>query len=194
MEDCSRCSFYRECCQGMRGPRGKNGRPGPPGPQGEQGPQGEPGPQGPAGGSEEFLGTYASPPQVGSDGTALIFDRNGASMGSAVSHMTNSPDIVIQEPGDYYVSFHGSVTPGPGSDLPLSIRLYLTDDGTEVPGASAVHTFTAGGTTAELSFSVIVPVDTVPATLQVQGQGGSFIYSETGLSVIQIHEKEETQE
>ena len=108
-DDCTRqtgCPGQQPC---RRGPRGRNGRPGPPGPAGPQGPAGE---QGPAGGTDDFLSAYATPPQTGADGTDLIFDRNGAASGNAISHAANSPDVVLQEPGTYYVSFQALREPG----------------------------------------------------------------------------------
>lgn len=188
-DDCTQqtgCPGQQPC---RRGPRGRNGRPGPPGPQGEPGPAGPQGPageQGPAGGTDDFLSAYATPPQTGTNGTDLIFDRNGAASGNAISHAANSPDVVLQEPGTYYVSFQASVSPGTGASVPASIRLYLTENGSEVAGASAVHTFTAQGTTAVLPFSQIVQVTDAPATLNVAAQGGSFVYGETNLSVVKI--------
>ena len=176
-----KCGNESVCCRGNRGPRGRNGRPGPPGPQGERGP---------AGGLDQFLGAYSTPPQSGGDGTSLVFDRNGSVNGTAITHASNSSDITLSEPGYYYVSFQSSVTPGVNAQLPESVRLYLADNGAEVPGASAVHTFTGQGTTATMAFSVILPVTDTPVTLQVKGQGGNFFYSETGISVIKLQNSE----
>lgn len=117
----------------------------------------------------------------------LIFDRNGAVLGEAVAHGQNSSDITIRQMGVYYVSFHGAITPGPGTSLPLSVRLFLTQQGTEEAGASAVHTFTVQGATAGMSFSQILEVTSVPAVIQVDGEGGDFIYGELNICVIKIH-------
>lgn len=115
-----------------------------------------------------------------------MFDRNGALTGTDISHVQNSSEIHVSQAGWYFVSFQSSVTPGPGETFPLSVRLFLTSQGQGVAGASAVHTFTAQGTTAVLSFSQILQVDLAPVTLQVEGQGGSFLYGETNVSVIRI--------
>lgn len=186
MEWKQECEGRQECgcCKIMRGPRGRNGSPGPQGPQGERGP---------AGGLDQFLGAYSTPPQSGGEGTSLIFDRNGSVSGTAVTHASNSSDVTVTEPGYYYVSFQSSVTPGAGTQFPSSVRLYLTKNGDEVPGASAVHTFMGQGTTATMAFSTILQVEEAPVTLQVKGQGGNFLYGETGISVIQMQHTEQTE-
>lgn len=182
------CSKNCPCCRpGPPGPQGPAGPQGEPGPQGPAGPQGEPGPQGPAGGTDNLLSAFATPPQLGTPGMPLVFDRNGAVLGDAVVHGQNSPDIAIRQPGTYYVSFHGAVTPGPGAAFPLSVRLFLTSQGTEVAGASAIHTFTAPGTTAGMSFSQILDVSSAPAVLQVNSEGGGFIYGEVNICVIKLY-------
>ena len=158
----------------------------PPGRAGAGGPPGTCGRTGAGRRHGRFLKRLRHAAQTGADGTDLIFDRNGAVSGNAISHAANSPDVVLQEPGTYYVSFQASVSPGTGASVPASIRLYLTENGSEVAGASAVHTFTAQGTTAVLPFSQIVQVTDAPATLNVAAQGGSFVYGETNLSVVKI--------
>ena len=180
----NRCGQQTDRKNIQRGPRGRNGRPGPPGPEGPQGPQGE---QGPAGGTDQFLSTFSTPPQVGTSELALIFDRNGAVSGEAILHEKNSPDITIRQPGTYYVSFHGSVTPEAEAGFPLSVRLFLTSHGATVSGASAVQTFTIRGVTAGMAFSQIVEVSSAPAVLRVESQRGGFLYGEINLSVIKIH-------
>ena len=55
----------------------------------------------------------------------LTFDQNEISQGTAISHTGGDTDFTIQEPGLYYVSFHGSVSSVSGQSFPQTISLYL---------------------------------------------------------------------
>ena len=174
----NRCGQQTDTQNIQRGSRGRNGRPGPPGPQGEQGS---------AGGTDHFLSAFSTSPQVGTSELALVFKRNGAAFGEAILHEKDSPDIIIRQPGTYYVSFHGSVTPEAGACFPLSVRLFLTARGAAVSGASSAWTFTSQGVTAGMVFSQVVEVPSAPAVLRVESQRGGFVYGEINLSVVKIH-------
>lgn len=145
-------------------------------------PRGEPG----SGGAPEFLTAYSTPPQPGNSGQALIFDRNGASNGTAVTHAVNTADIVIQQPGYYSVSFHGMVSPAGSPEFPLAILLYLEQNGSSVAGTGVRHIFQTTAETSNLSFTQIIEVDTVPTTLNIVAQGGSILYSDASITVNKI--------
>lgn len=70
------------------------------------------------------------PPQSGKSGTVLIFDRNAVINGSSISHAQNSGTFTIQQTGFYQVSFHGTLAPASGSAFPLTVSLYLQQQGT----------------------------------------------------------------
>lgn len=116
----------------------------------------------------------------------LIFDRNASETGNDITHVQNSPQFTIQTPGYYEVSFHG--TAGPGSDVqfPLTVGLYLQQQGTSVPGAAVQHTFNTSSDTGNLSFSQIIEVDSVPSVLEVSGQGDCYFYGGITMTVQKI--------
>ena len=145
-------------------------------------PQGEPG-QIP---DAEFLNAYSTPSQPGTTENPLIFDRNGASNGTAITHATNSANIVIQQPGFYSVAFSGTVTTPSGGRFPLSISLSLQQNGSSVPGAVSRSNFQAANQTANMAFSQIINVTSVPTTLTVNNSGGSILYDSISITVNKI--------
>ena len=116
----------------------------------------------------------------------LVFDRNASQAGTDITHDQNSSQITIQTPGYYSVSFNGNLAPISTSTLPLTIGLYLEQNSTPVAGAAAQHTFQNATDSTNLAFSQILDVTSVPATLQVEAQGGDFAYSGINLTVQKI--------
>ena len=173
---------------GATGATGAAGPTGPAGATGATGPTGPTGATGPAGASQqtEYLSAYSTPPQSGTAGTALVFDRNASSAGTDITHDQNSPQITVGAPGVYEVSFHGTAAPAGTASYPLTVSLYMEQDGNSVPGAEAQHTFSAATDTANLSMSQIIQVPSPPSVLQVVGQGGDFLYSGTVMTVQKI--------
>ena len=173
---------------GATGATGATGPTGSTGPTGATGSTGSTGPTGPTGSAApaEFLTAYSTPPHPGNDGTALIFDRNGAASGDAVSHDIDSSDVIVHETGSYQVSFHCTISPAAGGTFPRAILLSLRLQGTDVPGAAAQHIFQSAAQTETVSFTQIVAVDTVPAALTAVGTGGAFLYSLAGISVLKV--------
>ena len=119
---------------GPTGPKGSTGPTGATGPRGTTGAAGATGPRGATGAtgatggtsSPELLSAYSTPPQTGTAGGALVFDRNAVVNGTAVSHAQNSASIVIQQTGFYQVSFHGTIGPTSGADFPMTVSMYGT--------------------------------------------------------------------
>ena len=103
-----------------------------------------------------------------------------------MTHIQNTSQITIQTPGTYEVSFHGTVGPVSATKLPVTISLYLQQQGSAVPGAVIQHTFHKSSDSAGVAFSQIISVTSVPAVLQVIGQGGSFFYGGINLTVQKI--------
>ena len=116
----------------------------------------------------------------------LIFDRNASQAGTDITHDQNSSQITLRTPGYYSVSFNGNLAPISASTLPLTIGLYLEQNSTPVAGAAAQHTFQNATDSTNLAFSQILDVTSVPATLQVEAQGGDFAYSGINLTVQKI--------
>ena len=145
-------------------------------------------PRGQDGGAQplELLTAYSTPPQPGTSGGALIFDRNGTTVGSAITHAENSADFIIQEPGYYQVSFHGTIGPASGVNFPLSILINLQQQGSGVAGTDVQHTFQTSSDVSNVAFSQIIEVTSVPSTLDVVGSGGSFLYSGISLSIYKL--------
>ena len=189
--------------RGATGPTGPKGSTGPTGPKGSTGPTGATGPRGTTGAtgatgprgatgatgatggtsSPELLSAYSTPPQTGTAGGALVFDRNAVVNGTAVSHAQNSASIVIQQTGFYQVSFHGTIGPTSGADFPMTVSMYLEQQGTEVPGTAVQHTFHTTADTSNVAFTQIIQAATVPTTIEVIGQGKNYFYGPISLVV-----------
>ena len=103
-----------------------------------------------------------------------------------MTHSQNTPQVTIKTPGTYEVSFHGNIGPVSTSRLPFTVSLYLQQQGTTVPGTLIQHTFQAATDSAGVAFSQIISVTSVPAVLQVTGQGGNFFYGGINLTVQKI--------
>lgn len=176
---------------GVTGPTGSTGATGPTGPTGATGATGPKGAAGATGAtgaagetaSPELLSAYSTPPQVGTSGGALIFDRNAVINGTAISHAQNSADIVIQQTGFYQVSFHSTMGPTTGADFPMTVSMYLQQQGTEVPGTVVQHTFHTTADTSNAAFTQIIKVVSVPTTIKMIGQGEDYFYGPASLVV-----------
>ena len=131
----------------------------------------------------QLLSAYSTPAAPGTAGDPLLFDVNGASSGTGISHTAGSSDFSVLDPGIYTASFHGNLAPASGSNFPLNVILQLQQNGTTVPGAVVQHTFHTTQDTATVAFSMPVAVTDVPATFRVVGEGGNFVYSGVTLSL-----------
>ena len=142
-------------------------------------------PQGAAGTNPpvQLLSAYSIPAQAGTTSTPLVFDRTGVSYGAAAEHTANSPDFTITQPGVYTLAFSGSFAPGNGAAFPLNVGITAQLGGTDIPGASAQHTFQSASDVANLSFTVPFAVTTAPAALQVVGAGTTFLYSDLSATI-----------
>ena len=79
---------------GPTGATGATGVTGATGPTGAAGPTGATGATGPAGTlPQEMFSAYSTPAQAGTDGQPLIFDRNGVTAGTAISHTANTAPV-----------------------------------------------------------------------------------------------------
>ena len=83
----------------------------------------------------------------------------------------------------YTLAFSGSFAPGNGAAFPLNVGITAQLGGTDIPGASAQHTFQSASDVANLSFTVPFTVTTAPAALQVVGAGTSFLYSDLSATI-----------
>ena len=129
---------------------------------------------------------YSIPPQAGNTGTKFIFDRNAVQYGTGIIHSPGSTDFKIQEPGLYYVAFNGSLAPGTGTKLPLSITVYLQENGAALNGAGARCTFHNAAEVGNVAFSTALLVTTVPSVVTVIGDGGKYFYSDISLTIYKI--------
>ena len=100
-----------------------------------------------------------------------------------MTHTQNSGSIVIQEPGFYEVSFHGTFGSVSGADFPSTVSVYLEQQGAQVAGTAVQHTFHTNGDSSNLAFSQIVDVGSAPATLEVIGQGSDYLYGPIAVTV-----------
>ncbi len=147
-------------------------------------PKGDTGADAPSG---EFLSSYSTAPQAGASGAALIFDRNSLVVGNAAAHTAGAANFTIQEAGYYFISFHGTFAPGNGVKFPMSLLVYLTQQGTSVPGTGARHSFQQSSDVANLSFSYIIQATAVPTTLTVVAEGGKSVYSDIALTIQKLN-------
>ena len=155
---------------------------GPPGPQGPQGPPGSS-----VAGIADMLTTDEYAPQPSYAGGALSFYTNSLLVGDAITHATPGSDEVIQTPGLYLVTFHGTV--GLSSAVtaaPAESVTYLTQNGEMVPGALVQTRLEQSGTYQSVSFAVPIQVTSVPTTLQVVSQDAGILYSNVSMSVVRL--------
>ena len=145
-------------------------------------PQGAPG----NAASPVLLSSYSTPPQSGTSGNPLLFDQNGSAYGSAISHTAGSGTFTISSPGVYAAAFHGAFSPASGVTFPLNVTISLQQNGSVVPGGTALHTFHTSSDVANLAFTVPVAVSAAPSTLQVAASGGSFLYSAIGMTIYRL--------
>ena len=161
---------------------------GPTGATGVTGPTGATGPTGPTGtaAATQLLSAYSTPSAPGTAGNALLFDVNGVSSGTAITHTAGNSDFSLAEPGIYTAAFHGNLAPASGVNFPLNVILELQQDGTTVPNAVVQHTFHTSPDTATVAFSVPVQVTNTPSVLRVLGEGGNFLYSAINMTVYKV--------
>ena len=62
----------------------------------------------------------------------------------------------------------------------------LEQDGNILPGASVPHQFQSSSESSPQSFTVLLPVTTAPTTLQVVGEGGSYLANSMALNVTRL--------
>ena len=132
------------------------------------------------------MAAYSSPSQSTASGSPLLFDQNGTSYGSAISHTAGSGTFTINQTGLYRADFHGVVSAPSNASFPVSIVTSLTQNGSIVPGASVPHNFQNKTETSPISFSVALTVSTVPTTLQVVPVGNASLNSAFTLTVTRL--------
>ena len=94
--------------------------------------------------------------------------------------------FTVNKPGVYAVAFHGRFTPVTGSSFPLTNSVYLSQNGSSVPGAVSNYIFQTSNGMANQTFSIPVAVQTAPTTLQVISQGGTILYDGVTLSIYRL--------
>ena len=135
----------------------------------------------------QYLSAYTTAPSPGTAGDPLLFDVNGLSSGSAITHTAGDSTYTLTEPGTYAVAFHSNLAPASGVNFPLNVGLQLQQDGAVVPSAVVQHTFHTSPDTATVAFSSPIQVTDAPSQLQVVGTGGNFIYSDAAMTVYKLN-------
>ncbi|HIQ97037.1 MAG TPA: hypothetical protein IAB26_10795 [Candidatus Limivivens merdigallinarum] len=100
-----------------------------------------------------------------------------------MTHSQNSADVTIEQPGYYYISFHGSISPAQGQKYPLTILMNLQQQGNAVPGSSVHCVFQNSSGVSNIAFTQIIQVKNVPAVVNVVGSGGGFLYTEISMNI-----------
>lgn len=133
----------------------------------------------------DVLTAYSTPPQVGTENTELIFDRNGTLFGTSIQHAENTSEFTINGSGIYYVSFHGTISPVSGVTFPINILVNLQQDGTIVSGSEVQHTFHTSTENVNVAFSTIITANP-NTTFRIVGTGGQYFYSSIGINIYKI--------
>ncbi len=120
------------------------------------------------------------------NGSPIVFDRNGTQNGSAISHTANTAEFTITQPGVYYAVYNGTVVPDSGATIPTSNALSMQLNGSDIAGAQIQNIFTSSTEDLAQSLPAIVNVTSVPATLTVVSSGGTFNYSTTSMNIFRI--------
>ena len=148
-------------------------------------PRGATGPAG-GGGTPEVLATVDTSAQASTTNGALVFNDVPLVSGTAITHQAGTTDILITQPGIYQAAFQGAVSVSAGTAIPATIRVRLTENGANVPGASAIHTFTSSSELATLPFTAPFQVTTVPTTIQVVASLDGFNFDEIALTIVRL--------
>lgn len=136
--------------------------------------------------SPDLLSAYSTPPQPGTSGNALLFDRNGVSYGSSISHTAGSGSFTLNKPGVYTVSFHGQFAPSSDSSFPANLQVNIQQDGNNLPGAFTSYTFQNANGIANFAMSIPVSVQSAPSTLQMVSQGSNSVYGGVTMNVYRL--------
>lgn len=145
-------------------------------------PQGLPGSSQPV----SLVSSYSTPPQPGTSGTPITFDRTSLSLGSDISHTAGSDTFTITQPGVYSVEFHGVISPTANNTFPVNITTSLEENGSIVPGASVPFTFQNSTQSSEQSFTIPISVTQVPTTLQIVPTGGNYLADAVSMTVTRL--------
>ncbi len=116
----------------------------------------------------------------------MVFDRNGLTYGSSITHTQGSSTFTITQPGVYLVSFHGVVSATSQNKFPVSMATSLMVNGSILPGATVPHVFQSVNDSSEQSFVVPISVTTVPTTLQVAASGGSYLADAISMTILRL--------
>ena len=170
---------------GATGPTGETGATGATGPAGETGATGPTGATGATGTmpAAQALSAYTTPSTPITSGSAIDFDQNATQSGTAITHTAGSTDFTITQPGVYYATYTGTVSPGMGATFPATSLVNFRLNGSDLPDAASQTTLNAAGDTAEQTVNATFTVTDTPATLQVVSSGGNFNYSLASMNI-----------
>ena len=126
---------------------------------------------------------YTTPTTPVTSGSAIDFDQNASQSGTAITHTAGSTEFTITQPGVYYATYTGTVSPGTGTSVPATNLVNLQLNGTDLPGAASQKTLNDASDTAEQTVAATFTVTDTPATLQVISSGGNFNYSNASLNI-----------
>ncbi|UHA74855.1 collagen-like protein [Paenibacillus sp. 481] len=178
--------------QGVAGPAGPQGVAGPAGPQGDPGVQGAQGPAGPAGpqgpaGATGLAGPTGSTGPTGTVGSVPFLDISNTTpqnVGAATelitftASLTNNPAVfaftapstnwTINQTGNYYINFEAVADSLVATTERITMN--ILGDGNPIGG---IFIDVPNGLALELTRTIIVPVTTLPATIQLQATGSA---------------------
>ena len=125
----------------------------------------------------------SQPTQTNGD---LSFQNNNLLIGSAISHTTGSPSVLINTRGVYQATFKGTIGVSGGSSSSQSIALHLELNGNILPGSVIQESNLTSGRLTTSSCSVPFSVTSTPATLQAVSSASGFLVSTIALSVTRL--------
>ena len=131
----------------------------------------------------QALSAYTTPSTPITSGSAIDFDQNATQSGTAIRHTAGSTDFTITQPGVYYATYTGTVSPGMGATFPATSLVNFRLNGSDLPDAASQTTLNAAGDTAEQTVNATFTVTDTPATLQVVSSGGNFNYSLASMNI-----------
>ena len=76
--------------------------------------------------------------------------------------------------------------------MPITVSMYLEQQGTEVPGTAVSRTLNTAGEVGNLSFSQVLDVTAAPVTLEVVGQGTGYLYGPVSITVNRLGDSDST--
>ena len=131
----------------------------------------------------KFLNAFSTPAQPGERRQCPALRPQRRLQGAAISHTAGGRRIHRPGPRQLCGVLPRHLAPFGCAVFPLSILIYLENQGVQVPGTEVQHIFHTTAEAANVAFAQVVQVPSAPATLKFIASGGNFLYSDTAASI-----------